>query len=83
VRVRFGDGRLGWLEHAQYDRVIVAAAAEGLPQALVDQLGEDGIIAVPLGTFQQDLHVLRKRGGRLETLATIGVRFVPLVRGEQ
>ena len=82
VHVRVGDGRLGWPEHAPYDRVLVAAAAEDLPPALVDQLADGGIIAVPLGTVQQDLQVLRKRGAALETLATIGVRFVPLVRGE-
>ncbi len=80
VHVLVGDGHDGWPEHAPYDRVLVAAAPTVIPQPLVDQLCDGGIIAIPVGEWSQDLHVLRKAGSELQTLATIGVRFVPLVR---
>jgi len=83
VHVHVGDGNEGWAEHAPYDRVLVAASAPGsIPPALIEQLRDGGIIVIPVGEWNQDLHVLRKRGADLETLATIGVRFVPLVRGQ-
>jgi protein-L-isoaspartate(D-aspartate) O-methyltransferase len=80
VHIRVGDGNAAWPEHAPYDRVLVAAAAPSIPPALVDQLRDGGIIAIPLGEHDQDLHVLRKRGTELETLETLGVRFVPLIK---
>jgi len=79
VHVRAGDGALGWPDAAPFDGIIVAAAARELPPALGDQLVEDGIMVIPVGVFEQDLHVLRKRDGALETLATLPVRFVPLL----
>jgi protein-L-isoaspartate(D-aspartate) O-methyltransferase len=82
VHVRVGDGHEGWREHAPYDRVLVAAAAGAVPQPLVDQLRDGGIIAIPVGEWNQDLQVMRKRGSELETISTIGVRFVPLVKRE-
>jgi protein-L-isoaspartate(D-aspartate) O-methyltransferase len=83
VHVRVGDGHEGWPDHAPYDRVLVAAAADAVPRPLVDQLRDGGIIAIPVGEWNQDLQVMRKRGSELETITTIGVRFVPLVKGEQ
>jgi protein-L-isoaspartate(D-aspartate) O-methyltransferase len=80
--VRVGDGHEGWPDHAPYDRVLVAAAADAVPQPLVDQLRDGGIIAIPVGEWNQDLQVMRKRGSELETISTIGVRFVPLVKRE-
>ena len=82
VHVRTGDGYAGWPEHAPYDRIVAGAAApDDIPQPLLDQLADGGIIAIPTGTWSQELHVIRKRGDRLETLTTLPVRFVPLVRG--
>jgi protein-L-isoaspartate(D-aspartate) O-methyltransferase len=82
VHVRTGDGYAGWPEHAPYDRIVAGAAApDDIPQPLLDQLVDGGIIAIPTGTWSQELHVIRKRGDRLETLTTLPVRFVPLVRG--
>lgn len=79
VHTRTGDGYAGWPEYAPFDRVIAAAAAEDVPPALVAQLVEDGILVLPVGVFQQELQVLRRRGQRLETLDTLPVRFVPMV----
>jgi protein-L-isoaspartate(D-aspartate) O-methyltransferase len=80
VHVRIGDGREGWPEHAPYDRILVAAAAETVPPPLVEQLADTGILVIPVGVWNQELRVLQKHGDRLDLLATLGVRFVPLVR---
>jgi protein-L-isoaspartate(D-aspartate) O-methyltransferase len=82
VHIRAGDGYAGWPEHAPFDRIIGAAAAPSLPEALVAQLGDQGIIVMPIGTAYQELRVLQKQGDRLETLATLPVRFVPMIGGD-
>jgi protein-L-isoaspartate(D-aspartate) O-methyltransferase len=81
VHVRTGDGYLGWPDHAPYDRVMVTAAPEEVPQALVDQLRVGGLLAIPVGRDDQELRILKKTPTGLETLATLPVRFVPMVKG--
>jgi protein-L-isoaspartate(D-aspartate) O-methyltransferase len=78
VTVRTGNGYLGWPEHAPYDRIIVTAAPDAVPQPLVDQLKVGGLMAIPVGTAFQELRVLRRTATGLETLATLPVRFVPM-----
>lgn len=80
VHLRAGDGYAGWPEHAPYDRILGAAAAAELPSALVDQLADGGILVMPIGTAYQELRVVQKRGSDLDTLATLPVRFVPMIR---
>jgi protein-L-isoaspartate(D-aspartate) O-methyltransferase len=80
VHIRIGDGYEGWPEHAPYDRIIGAAAPSEVPPALTSQLVDGGILVLPIGTAYQELRVLQKRGGALETLDTLPVRFVPMVR---
>jgi protein-L-isoaspartate(D-aspartate) O-methyltransferase len=81
VHILIGDGYAGWPEHAPFDRILGAAAAEDVPPVLADQLAEGGIMVIPVGTWSQELRVLQKRGRDLDTLATLPVRFVPMVRG--
>ena len=78
VHVRAGNGYLGWPEQAPFDRVIVTAAPEEVPQALVEQLKVDGIMAIPVGDAWQELRILRKTAKGMETLETLPVRFVPM-----
>ena len=80
VHIHVGDGYAGWPEHAPYDRIIGAAAAPSVPAALVEQLASGGILVMPIGTVNQELCVMQKRGEIVETLATLAVRFVPMVR---
>ena len=80
VYVRAGDGHAGWPEHAPYDRIIGAAAAGAVPPALVDQLADSGILVMPIGTDTQELRVLQKHGSAMNLLATLSVRFVPMVK---
>ncbi len=80
VDVKIDDGYRGWPEHAPYDRIVGAAAPEDIPRALFEQLADGGILALPIGVADQELHVVRRRGERLDTLATLPVRFVPMVK---
>jgi protein-L-isoaspartate(D-aspartate) O-methyltransferase len=78
ITVRAGNGYLGWPEHAPYDRIMVTAAPDDVPKALVEQLKIDGLMAIPVGTGLQELRILRRTPAGLETLATLPVRFVPM-----
>ena len=79
VHVKTGNGYLGWPEHAPYDRVIVTAAPDAVPPALVEQLRIGGLMAIPVGTLDQELRILRRTDRGLETLRTLPVMFVPMV----
>ncbi len=81
VALRHGDGSLGWLEFAPYDRVLVAAAAPRVPDALREQLGERGVLVIPVGSSQlQHLEVWsRAPNGAWEHRRHGECRFVPLV----
>ena len=79
VTVKAGDGYLGWAEHAPFDKVIVTCSPEEVPQPLVDQLREGGLIVVPVGErFRQTLYLMRKKDGKLEREALLPTLFVPM-----
>lgn len=78
VTVRAGNGYLGWPEQAPFDRIMVTAAPDDVPPALVEQLKIDGLMAIPVGVGVQELRILRRTPGGVETLATLPVRFVPM-----
>ncbi|MGH3054227.1 MAG: protein-L-isoaspartate(D-aspartate) O-methyltransferase [Gaiellaceae bacterium] len=81
VALRHGDGSLGWQEFAPYDRVLVAAAAPRVPEALMAQLGKRGIVVIPLGgTASQILEVWERGEDAAWVRSRHGeCRFVPLV----
>lgn len=85
VTYAFGDGSKGWAKLAPFDRIIVTAAAERVPQALVDQLVIDGIMIVPIGEHHeaQELWKLTKYKKELKHEPFMPVRFVPLVEDEK
>jgi len=83
VVVRSGDGYLGWPEEAPFDIILVTAAPEEVPAALVAQLKPGGRMVVPVGRVWdvQDLQLIEKDAtGRVKTRSVIPVRFVPLVK---
>jgi len=83
VETRVGDGYRGWPEAAPFDGIIVTAAPDHVPPALVEQLKPGGRLVIPVGTnsFSQELLVIRKDAdGRAVSRRTIAVRFVPLTR---
>jgi protein-L-isoaspartate(D-aspartate) O-methyltransferase len=84
VEVIVGDGLKGAPEHAPFDRIIVTAAAEEIPEALVQQLAVGGIMVLPLGPHHgsQSLVRLTRTEGGVAREDLIGVRFVPLLPGQ-
>ena len=78
IEVRTGNGYLGWPEQAPFDRIMVTAAPDEVPAALVQQLRIGGLMAVPVGTVIQELRILRRTAEGTETLDTLPVRFVPM-----
>jgi protein-L-isoaspartate(D-aspartate) O-methyltransferase len=85
VEVVVGDGLGGAPERAPFDRIIVTAAAEQIPQPLLDQLGEGGIMLLPLGPHdgtQQIVMLTKTQTGAIEREDLIHVRFVPLLPGQ-
>jgi protein-L-isoaspartate(D-aspartate) O-methyltransferase len=78
VHVRAGNGYLGWPEEAPFDRVMVTAAPDEVPPALIEQLKVGGLMAIPVGVGVQELRILRRSASGLETLRTLPVRFVPM-----
>ena len=84
VTVIAGDGLAGVPAHAPYDRIIVTAAAETVPDALVAELAEGGIMVLPLGEHggtQRLVRLVRTKDGLART-DLIGVRFVPALPGQ-
>jgi len=85
VTVRFSDGMVGAPDLAPFDRIMVTAAAEELPAALVAQLGNDGKMILPLGPRRDAQYIVKltkESDGRLTREELIAVRFVPLLPGQ-
>lgn len=84
VEVLTGDGMLGVPDRAPFDRILVTAAAETIPEALVGQLADGGIMVLPLGPQDGVQHIVRltKTTSGLEREELIAVRFVPLLPGQ-
>jgi protein-L-isoaspartate(D-aspartate) O-methyltransferase len=83
VLVIGGDGSRGYPEAMPYDAISVAAAAPDIPAALLDQLADPGRLVIPVGTkADQDLRVVWKHRGEINSRMATPCRFVPLV-GEQ
>ena len=82
VHVRHGNGYLGWPEAAPFDRIIVTAAPDKVPPALVDQLAARGVMVVPVGRGEQVMTIVRKTERGVTTTETLPVRFVPMVGKE-
>lgn len=78
VRVRAGDGYLGWPEAAPFDAIIVTAAPDHVPRPLVEQLRPGGRLVIPVGDRFQELLLITKTGDGVETRGVIPVRFVPM-----
>jgi protein-L-isoaspartate(D-aspartate) O-methyltransferase len=85
VTVVTGDGFAGARDRAPFDRIMVTAAAEKVPDALVDQLAEGGKMILPIGPskgLQSVVKLTKNPGGELVREELIAVRFVPLVPGQ-
>jgi protein-L-isoaspartate(D-aspartate) O-methyltransferase len=84
VEVAVADGSQGWPASAPYDMILVACATPEVPPALVEQLGPDGRLVIPLGRAtdeHQDLRIYERHEGELSSRSLFPVRFVPLRTG--
>jgi protein-L-isoaspartate(D-aspartate) O-methyltransferase len=82
MKIRVGDGSLGWPEYAPFDAILVSAATPEMPPALFAQSREGGRLVVPVGPpSSQELQLIGKISGEPEVRVLEGCRFVPLVEG--
>jgi len=80
IASRCADGTLGWSEFAPYAGIIVTAGAPEPPQALIDQLADNGTLVIPIGGMEvQDLHIITRAGAAVKTRHATGFKFVPLI----
>ena len=84
VRIRVGDGSLGWREEAPFQAILVTAGAPDAPRSLLAQLDEDGGVLVAPVVDRELQYVLRvqRRGTEFSTEHLMGCRFVPLLGAE-
>lgn len=82
VSTRHGDGWQGWVSRGPFDAIIVTAAPPEIPQALMHQLDDGGILVLPVGDQAQVLQCIQRRGDEFSIDTVEAVRFVPLVKGE-
>src|SRR5262245_16260637 len=79
VFTKVGDGFLGWPDKAPFNKIIVTCSPENVPQPLVDQLAEGGLMAIPVGErYAQTLYLFTKKDGKLEKEALLPTLFVPM-----
>jgi len=85
ILVRHGDGYWGWEEHAPFDAIIVTAAPDHVPQALLQQLEIGGSLIIPVGPvggYQELWKITRAGEDQFQSASLGGVRFVPFTRDE-
>jgi len=78
IKLKVGDGYKGWKENAPYDRIIVTAMSNEIPQELIDQLEVGGKMIIP---YKGKLELITKTKTSYDQESLIGVVFVPLVKG--
>lgn len=82
IEIRVGDGNKGWPDEAPFDAIILSAAPEAIPNALVEQLSIGGRLIAPVGGVNQMLKRLTRLEDRNEVEDLLPVRFVPMIGGE-
>lgn len=82
VTMKHGDGWQGWQSQAPFDGIIVTAAASKVPQDLLGQLADGGVLLAPIGEQEQKLTMIIRQGNGFTEHVIAPVRFVPLVPGD-
>ena len=78
ITYRIGDGYQGWEEHAPFDGIIVTAAPGHVPAGLMEQLGINGKMVIPVGDESQELQLIEKTESGITKKRITAVRFVPM-----
>ncbi len=80
INLMVGDGSIGWPDYSPYDGIMVTAGAPEIPNALIEQVAENGRLVIPVGDeYSQVLNVVRKHKGRIFRKELFGCTFVPLL----
>ncbi|PHM39054.1 protein-L-isoaspartate O-methyltransferase [Xenorhabdus mauleonii] len=82
ISTRHGDGWNGWPSKGLFDAIIVTAAPPEIPQALLHQLADGGVMVLPVGEYSQSLKVVHRHGNDFHGEIIESVRFVPLIQGD-
>lgn len=86
IKTKIGDGYNGWPEHAPFDAIILTAAADEIPQPLIDQLKPGGTMVLPVGETgltQRLMKVTKTEDGEIIKESMLPVRFVPMTGKDQ
>ncbi len=78
IHKKHGNGYHGWEKYAPYDRIIVTAAPKEIPNRLIEQLADGGLLILPVGDYHQDLVRIHSTENGIERNTISGVRFVPM-----
>lgn len=78
IKLKQGNGYYGWIEHTPFDGVLVTAAPKKIPFRLTQQLDEGGRMVIPVGSNTQELLLIEKSSGKVETTFITGVSFVQM-----
>jgi protein-L-isoaspartate(D-aspartate) O-methyltransferase len=81
VRLKHGDGHVGLKDVGPFDAIVIAAAATHLPETLAQQLAEGGRLVLPLGTREQRLVLVERKGDAFTQSVLDEVKFVPMIAG--
>jgi protein-L-isoaspartate(D-aspartate) O-methyltransferase len=82
VSFKYGDGWKGWSNRGPFNGIMVTAAAASVPQALLEQLAEGGVLIIPVGDDIQQLLRITRFGDEFKSQVIEAVKFVPLVNGD-
>ena len=86
IQTKIGDGYKGWSEYAPFDRIILTAAPEEIPQPLINQLGPGGIMIAPVGSVDSNqilTKITKDNDGNISRQKMLPVRFVPMTGESQ
>jgi len=78
------DGYNGWIEKSPFDKIIITAAPKDIPESLLKQLKDGGIMIIPMGSagWSQSLYKVKKNGKKIIKKEVCGVSFVPMVKDD-
>ncbi len=82
ISTKHGNGWEGWASKGPFDAIIVTAAAMQIPDALFQQLKNDGTLVIPVGQQEQTLYQIVRKQDNFTSSAVKSVNFVPLINGE-
>ncbi|EGM69199.1 protein-L-isoaspartate(D-aspartate) O-methyltransferase [Shewanella sp. HN-41] len=82
VSFKYGDGWQGWQNRSPFNGIMVTAAASTVPEALLSQLADGGVLVIPVGEETQQLMRITRHADRYSSEIVEMVKFVPLVNGE-